>query len=339
MIHVQDGQDEAFASMVESARNALKVVLSVKEGERLLVVYDEEKRDIAESFKAGAERLGAITGMYLLPGGDRPLKEIPKTLEGMLNDYDVFINTFKGLAEETPFRVKLLGMQTTGPGRVGHAPGITREMMCDGPMDVDFNTIAISASRLMEMFRGAISVHVTAPGGTDLTLDIKDRDFHYDVRIDKGEIGNLPAGEIWCAPVEDGTNGVAVIDGSIGDVGPVDSPLRITIEGGRVRDIECEDGLFRTYILKLLALDDMADVIGELGIGLNPKARLSGNLLEEEKAGRTAHIAFGHNADMSGGRNTSVTHRDFLFHRPRMVARYADGSERTLLDDGEIVDV
>ncbi len=37
----------------------------------------------------------------------------------------------------------------------------------------------------------------------------------------------------------------------------------------------------------------MAAVVGELGIGLNPRARLTGNLLEDEKGGKTAHIALG----------------------------------------------
>ena len=37
--------------------------------------------------------------------------------------------------------------------------------------------------------------------------------------------------------------------------------------------------------------------IGELGIGLNPKASVSGNMLEDEKAFRTCHFAVGHNYD------------------------------------------
>ena len=78
----------------------------------------------------------------------------------------------------------------------------------------------------------------------------------------------------------------------------------------------------------------MASIIGELGIGLNPMAKLTGNLLEEEKAGETAHVAFGNNFEMPGGQNTSATHRDFLFKKPNMVVTYKDGSTRTVLKDG-----
>ena len=87
----------------------------------------------------------------------------------------------------------------------------------------------------------------------------------------------------------------------------------------------------------MTSVDDMASVIGELGIGLNPKARLTGNLLEDEKAGKTAHIAFGHNTDMPNGQNHSKTHLDFLFYNPTLQVQYLDGSKKTIIKDGEIV--
>lgn len=60
-------------------------------------------------------------------------------------------------------------------------------------------------------------------------------------------------------------------------------------------------------------MDEEARIIGELGIGLNPGAKLSGILLEDEKALKTVHIAFGNNENMDGVQNKSITHRDFLF--------------------------
>jgi len=57
--------------------------------------------------------------------------------------------------------------------------------------------------------------------------------------------------------------------------------------------------------MELIKVDREASLAGEFGIGLNPKARLTGNLLEDEKAGRTLHIAFGNNMDMPEGRTTA----------------------------------
>jgi len=99
----------------------------------------------------------------------------------------------------------------------------------------------------------------------------------------------------------------------------------------------CEDANFLASVNRFLKVDDQASMVGELGIGLNPKARLTGNLLEDEKAGETAHIAFGNNEDMSGGKNTSTTHRDFLFYKPTITVTYIDGKVRDLMRNGEVL--
>jgi leucyl aminopeptidase (aminopeptidase T) len=51
-------------------------------------------------------------------------------------------------------------------------------------------------------------------------------------------------------------------------------------------------------------------------MGLNPGARLVGRMLEDEKALRTAHVAFGSNQGFPGGQIRSGRHVDFLVHRP-----------------------
>lgn len=62
----------------------------------------------------------------------------------------------------------------------------------------------------------------------------------------------------------------------------------------------------------------------------------SPNIHEDEKASRTAHVAFGSNIGMPGGVNESTTHIDYLIHRPTIVARYDDAAERTIVNDGEL---
>ncbi|MGQ9583109.1 MAG: aminopeptidase [Thermoplasmatota archaeon] len=328
--------------MVRGALNALEAVLEVGRGRKVLVVTDRAKLPIGRAFEAAARGLGADVGMYLLPEA-RPLREPPPELLSMVEFLGggpgdrVFINAFSGIAEETPMRIALIKRELATGARVGHAPGITEEMMTEGPMSVDYRAIAGEARALIGRFEGATAVHVASPSGTDITLDIEGRAFETDLLIKSGAMGNLPAGEIWCAPVEDRAEGVIVSDGSIGDLGAVPRPVRITVERGRIRDISGGTEKLLARLGELLHVDDMADVIGELGIGLNPGARITGNLLEDEKAGGTAHIAFGNNTEMPGGKNTSKTHRDFLFHRPTIEARYAGGGSRTLIRDGRLV--
>ncbi len=327
--------------MVEGAKNALKVVLSMDFGEPLLIVTDKNKRKIAEAFEAGGLALNAKVRTYVLPENLRPLSEIPSEFFSELkhcHNGGVIINAFEGHSDETPFRIKLIKKEIATNSRVGHAPGITLSMMTDGPMNVNWSKVAQNVDHLIDKFKDAKTVHLTAPGGTDIMLGIKDRAFDTDVRIGPGKFGNLPAGEIWCAPIEDKANGVIVCDGSIGDVGQVKSKLKIEVKAGKIVALESDDSELVEKIKKLISVDDQASVIGELGIGLNPKARLTGNLLEDEKAGKTAHIAFGNNTEMPNGNNTSKTHRDFLFYSPTFKVEYTDNSKKTIIKDGELVD-
>jgi hypothetical protein len=329
--------DINFEEMVSSAKNVLKSVLSLQSGEEMLIVMDDKKKDIGMAFAEGGTALGAKSSTYSLSKHRRPITEIPEDLRSMFRHHEVIINTFDTDPDETPFRVKLIYEEITYDARVGHAPGITREMMKNGPMQVDYDEIVKDAEFLMGVFEGVKSVHITAPGGTDITLDIEDRRFQTDVSINKGEFGNLPAGEIWCAPVEDGANGVLVVDGSVGDLGRLSEDIALKIKDGHLESISCEDIELAKRLRQLVSVDEMASVIGELGIGLNPGARLVGNLLEDEKAGGTAHIAFGNNLDMKGGSNQSATHRDFLFLKPTFSAIYKDGSEKIIIDNGEVI--
>jgi leucyl aminopeptidase (aminopeptidase T) len=329
--------DAQFDEMVEGAKNALSTVLSLKKGEDLLIVLDDSKQDIGMAFEKGARHLGANTMIYSLSKHVRPIMDIPADLAGMFKDYGVIINTFQSDSRETPFRVKLLYEEIQYKARVGHAPGITTSMMREGPMKVDYSKIMKQADHLMQVFLNVERVHITAPSGTDLEMELGRRLWQTDVKIKEGDFGNLPAGEVWCAPVEDGTNGVVVVDGSIGDLGGVPSPLTLKIEAGKLVSAECADREFAKQVWDLSSIDRMASTIGELGIGLNTGAKISGVMLEDEKASETSHIAFGNNLDMDGGRNDSKTHRDYLFYKPTIIATYSDSSTRTIMKNGKII--
>jgi leucyl aminopeptidase (aminopeptidase T) len=322
--------------MVESAKGALKWVLNLKSGENVLVVTDKQRLPIGSAFRSAAEEMGAKSEVFVLPEQKRPFQEVPRSLLGLLEKRDIIINTLSSSAEETPFRIKLIKAGITTGARVGHGPGITEDMMTEGPMSADHRSVAELAKKLMNALLDASSIHVMAPGGTDVTLSVKGRPFQTDMEITPGRMGNLPPGEIWCAPIEDGADGVIVSDGSIGDLGQVPSPVTIKVKRGRIESTECKDSGFLKRLKELTSVDEMASVIGELGIGINPKARITGILLEDEKAWKTAHIAFGNNETMPGGKNNSKTHRDFLFNLPTILVTYGDGKKKTVMKDGDL---
>ena len=73
--------------------------------------------------------------------------------------------------------------------------------------------------------------------------------------------------------------------------------------------------------------------LGELGIGLNPAARVVGDMLEDEKAFRTCHFAIEANYDEDA---PALIHLDGLVSRPTIVVTKADGSEVVVVRDGEL---
>ncbi len=83
----------------------------------------------------------------------------------------------------------------------------------------------------------------------------------------------------------------------------------------------------------LAALDHRAarPLTRELGIGTNDGARVTGNILEDEKILGTAHIAFGASAGI-GGTVTVPVHMDVVILEPTVVIE-----ETVVVEDGRFV--
>jgi len=82
----------------------------------------------------------------------------------------------------------------------------------------------------------------------------------------------------------------------------------------------------------LEAADKNAYNIAELGIGANPKARLNGNVLEDEKVLGTVHIAVGDNTSFTGGHMRSNIHLDGILLQPTVKI-----GERLLMQNGKLL--
>ncbi len=323
--------------MIKSARRAMVNVLELDPDDRVLVVQDPRCEKCSRAFFEAARAEGCETTAYVLPEEGRPLKTMPEGMAAVLEGHDVVINVMSGASDEVPFRIEWLNLIEERGLRIGHSPSIHEDMMDGGPMDVDYGLMVERAERLIAALADARSVRITTAAGSDITLEIEGRRFVTDVRITDTEKGcNLPCGEVYCAPVENGADGVVVVDGPIGGEGPPPSPVTLEVASGRVIAVSCADRRWQERITQLLDTDGGARTIAELGIGLNPKARLVGIMLEDEKAYRTAHVAFGNNIGMPGGVSRSTTHIDYLVHRPTIVARYENAVERTIVEDGDL---
>lgn len=311
--------------MFVAALGALEHLFKLSTNESILILTDTYTTAVAKAFKNAGEEKGCPVSLYQIDNDRRPLQEIPIELEKLLPGKTIVLNIIKAFPEEIPFRIKWIQkVEKNKFIRMGHMPGITEDIMLNS-VNVDFGGMKITAEKLIEKLANAVQLHITTDAGTDILIGVADRKFIGDVEINPGKMSNIPCGEIYCAPLETEANGVIVFDASIGDIGLLKQPLKIYVTDGRITKFESDDKELEKRIAELTDVDDEARVIGELGIGINPGARITGNMLEDEKSLGTAHIAFGNNSGfVGGGKNNSRIHRDYLFYRPTIEIHYTE---------------
>lgn len=324
--------------LISAASGAIEYIFNPNANDKVLILTDTDSKSVAEAFYQATIINGCTVDLYNIENNRRPLQEIPPELEKKLQGKTIVLNIIKAYPDEIPFRIKwLFKIEEKKQVRTGHMPGINEEMMLNS-VNVDFGGMKATADKLIDALQNAVRIHITTDKGTDLLLGVAGRKFVGDIGVEATGMCNIPCGEIYCAPLETEANGVIVFDASIGDIGLLERPLKVYMSSGRVTKFESDNRELEKRIVKLTDVDDDARVIGELGIGVNPGARITGNMLEDEKALGTAHIAFGNNEDFpGGGENHSKIHRDYLIHKPTLEIQYSNANKRLLINQGVFV--
>jgi aminopeptidase len=331
-----------------AAANALGCVLEANAGESILIIADDMRRNIGKVFAKGAIKLGLWVRLVVLKTEENVFrKDIPPQLFEMINvspQPDIFLNLLRGLAEETPFRIQIIELETRKrTARLGHCPGITMDMLTEGALSlskVEHVQIQDQARKLINLLQNVESVEVTATGGSNFSLGVKDRIWFSDTFIDWKQMKwmNLPTGEVLVGPIETSMNGTLVCDVAIGGIGPITKPLTLEVKDGRVESIISDDPTIVEKVRQTQSIDDMAKYVGEFAFGLNPKARVVKEFLETEKVGNTIHVAFGNNSDYPGiVGNKSKTHQDFLIRNPTVSINYTDGLSKVIMKNGKFL--
>lgn len=328
----------------EAARNALECVLEAVPGESIVIVCDDEKKEIGKAFADGALALGLWTRLMTLKTSDKTRTEVPPQLLEVLTQQkpDIYINLMRGDREETPFRIKIIQIETRDrKSRLGHCPGVTLDMLTKGALSLtshEHRNMQGFATKLIQALNETVKIEITNPSGTNLSLNVKGREFFTDTRIDWKSMKwmNLPTGEVIVAPVENSLNGKLVCDMAIGGIGPLKTPLEVNAENGKAKETTSKDHDVLRRVRETLATDEWSNIVGEFAFGINPKARFTEEFLEAEKMLGTIHIAFGHNTDMPGGKNASQNHMDLLIAKPTVRVTKDDGTIFTVLEDGQL---
>jgi leucyl aminopeptidase (aminopeptidase T) len=305
--------------------------MNISAGETVLLITDQPLAHMREGLMAEiVSRDPAQVWTYTLTDAGRPLMEYPSQLHQVAAVADAVMAFFSQMpSEETPGRLAFWRTCRGNETRVGFGSQIDDSIL-EHELSADYQAIAAITRQLKQRLQGKDRVHITTPLGTDLTLSIAGRGIIADDGYihQAGQFGNLPAGECFVAPLEDSAEGVLVVDKSFLELA-VDQPVHMIFEKGRVVGIEggaeAEELLRRIEYGEQLPHGENCRVVAELGIGTNPKARLTGKPITDEKVMGTIHVAIGDNASHRYGLNPAPIHIDGIVGQP------------TLMVDGEML--
>jgi leucyl aminopeptidase (aminopeptidase T) len=292
-------------------RQILEYNFSFKPGESVLVITDPLmlEQEAALWFET-AKTLGAPVELFVLEGmthsGQEPPNEVVAAVH--LSDHSFFQTTFSlthTQAGKAVVRAKKRGASL---------PGVDYAMLFR-TLQADYQQIHELGEQLKTKLENSTTIQVTSEHGTDLACEIRRSQVINDSGIFfSGVIGNLPAGEVFFAPVLGTTQGTWVVNGSLADEDELDEPVVVTIVDGRAVAF-AGGAAARRLEQKLRSVGDEGLVVAELGIGTNSTTHPLGSLIEAEKAYATAHLAFG-NSSAIGGENNVPIHLDGLTLEP-----------------------
>ena len=291
--------------LIVIAERVIVQYLGVAAGESLAVIVDEDADYVvAEALYAAGLAAGADAALVRVPTRARSGAEPPSAVAALMAGADVVACVTK----KSLYHTRATGAaKAAGTRGVFNSPS-TLEAWTHGAMTADYVALRVIAEHVADRLRGADRAHVTSPAGTDVSMSILGRapkGWWIAICRQPGEVSALPGGEVSLPPI------------------------RLEVEAGLVTRITGGEAAAR--LERLIEGVAGARNIGELGIGLNPLARLGSDITEAKKRAGTAHMAIGDNAGGYGGVVECDLHLDGMLLEPTITV---DGTD--LVCGGEL---
>ncbi len=305
----------------EIARGIKRLVdtcAGVKAGEKVLIVTDTKfPSHIPDLFALAVTERGAEPILVRMLCREHNGAEPPDVIAESMKHVDVIFELTTAFVHHSKARQEA---QKTG-ARYLYLGGITEELLGGpGAMDADFEAIAPTVKKIANLITHSNEIQITASGGTNFRASIQGREGRSLTGIVRspGGFGAPPDIEAGVIPVEGTGDGTIVADAYAVEIGLITNPIRLEVQEGEVKRIE---GAGReTESLKRLLQsigNPKAYQVAEIGIGLNPNARMVDNILSAEGKAGTAHIAIG---STPGDRDVRLVragiHLDLVFWWP-----------------------
>ncbi len=231
--------------------------------------------------------------------------------------------------------------------RVASMPGVTKSMEETG-LSANHQQIAATCARIAPLFERADGIRVTFSTEHTCYFDISNHNkvlhdsnlLRPDAGKDALRFTNLPTGEVCTCPNEAENSRTA------GEIPAVfgGETIVFVVRKNRITGVKGDGPVAEKRRQKFRAEAALCN-IAEVAIGCNDKAAVTGNVLEDEKAG--FHWAYGR-SDFIGGTvgvkdfssPDKSSHKDIVYAKgsPIVCARldfiFADGTKKTAIIDG-----
>jgi len=303
--NIAESKEITAELLKNSSQTVVCTCLDIRRADNVLIVCDPTTGEIGQALHSAAiERTDRVL-LIVMPKGRHHGDEPPTPVANLMRQQSVIIAPTRYSLTHT----KAIRQALKDGARVATMPGMNVEMFTKGGISADFTEIKRKISDLSPILRRKRIVNVKSDNGTDVTFEVNWREWKMD---DNGicnrpkMLTNLPAGKVFVLPRENSMNGTIVIDGSW-ESNLVDEPVTFTIEDGLVIDVK--GGAIAASIRQEFGeaarrqnakYRENVWTVAEFGFGMNPMARLLGNVLEDEKRLGTCYFAVGDNTSLGG---------------------------------------
>ena len=308
-----------MADLQPAARTVVERCLAVRPGENVFVVCDPDRVALAEALHEAALAAGADSIYTVLPPRPERGTEPPPAIAAAFAACDVYLAPCLPSLSHTTARKTASEQGARGATLPGAEPDMFARLM-----GAEFDQMARRSQQVADLLTEAGEARFTCPKGSDMRFDLSTR----TAIADDGDLtarsafGNLPCGEGFVSPL--GGSG-RFVGTTLGRFGLELGESELVVEDGRLV------GGPDAFLAHLDAHGPDGRHLAELGVGTNDRARLTGNLLEDEKILGTVHVAFGASAGI-GGTVTVPVHEDVVVIDPTVTI-----GGTTVVDAGSFV--
>lgn len=316
------------------ALHLLAHAANVKSTDSVLLVFDKDTAALVRYFQSAARalnlQLSTAKTSVAANHGQEPDRPVAERMIGF--DVVIALTAFSLAHSQARIDASAAG------ARFLSLPQYSESLLGHPMVRVDYQRIAPTVAKVSNLLTMGNVLTVTSRAGTNLTIDIQGRSGNNCPAFltAPGDLGSPPDIEANVSPLETGSNGIAVIDGSIThpSIGLLRDPVFIEFDAGVATSFRTRDQMTSDSLKALFDGQDPArKVLAELGVGLNPDAVLTGVMLSDEGTLGSAHLGLGSNFYV-GGLNRVDFHLDFVM---KDVTVTVDGTD--ILRDGHFVEI